>query len=176
MADRMTPEQRSRCMSRIRHQDTAPEMIVRRALHALGFRFRLHCPNLPGCPDLVLPKWKTAIFVHGCFWHGHNDCRLFRWPGSRTEYWRAKIGGNIERDYLVTGLLLAAGWRVVLIWECAIKRSCRLTPDEFKAKIAAVTHSAELMTEFRGRKALPPQLLRPFSHFSRPISLPSSIC
>jgi|TARA_R100000455_G_C6268405_1_gene123884 DNA mismatch endonuclease (patch repair protein) len=104
-------------MSGIRGKDTKPEMVVRRGLHAMGFRFRLHDRSLPGNPDLVLRKYRTVIFVHGCFWHRH-DCRYFKWPATRPEFWRNKILRNVERDEENVAALEAMGWRVLTVWEC----------------------------------------------------------
>lgn len=112
-------------MSGIRAKNTRPELAVRRALHALGFRFRLHSPDLPGKPDIVLPKWKTVIFVHGCFWHGH-DCSLFKLPSTRTEFWSEKIVKNRERDRAVIQKLGSLGWRVLTVWECSLKGKGKL--------------------------------------------------
>jgi DNA mismatch endonuclease (patch repair protein) len=119
LPDVVTPEVRSRMMSGIGPKDTKPEMLVRRGLHALGYRYRLHAPDLPGRPDLVFPRRRAVIFINGCFWHGHA-CHLFRWPGSRPEFWRAKIGGNIQRDRQTRQMLLEAGWRVLDVWECSL--------------------------------------------------------
>jgi len=107
-------------MSGIRGKNTKPEMTVRRALHAAGFRFRLHVATLPGRPDLVLPKWRSIVMVHGCFWHGHR-CRLFKVPGTNTERWLAKIDGNRVRDEADVEKLLSLGWRVGIVWECALR-------------------------------------------------------
>jgi len=115
-------------MSRIRGGDTKPEMIVRQALHARGYRFRLHRRDLPGRPDIVLPKWRTAIFVHGCFWHRH-DCRYFRMPATRTLFWQEKLARNVERDRVALTALGRYGWRTLTIWECAIRGKERLTLD-----------------------------------------------
>jgi DNA mismatch endonuclease (patch repair protein) len=104
--------------------NTKPEMLIRRALHALGYRYRLHVKGLPGKPDLVFPGRRAVIFVHGCFWHGH-DCALFRWPATREEFWRS-IAGNIARDQRATEQLLDQGWRVLDIWECTLKGRERL--------------------------------------------------
>ena len=120
MADIVPPEVRSRMMSAIRGKDTKPEMIVRRGLHAIGFRYRLHDRRLPGHPDLVLPKHKVAIFVHGCFWH-HHDCDYFKWPKTRPDFWRDKIGQNVERDKKAIRKLQDMGWRVLVVWECSLK-------------------------------------------------------
>ena len=104
-------------MSGIRGTNTQPEIQVRSALHKAGYRFRLHRKDLPGKPDIVLPKYKTAIFVHGCFWHGH-DCKNFKWPKTRPEFWRDKILGNKARDERHSQELQKLGWRVIVIWEC----------------------------------------------------------
>lgn len=122
MADVVPKKVRSRMMAGIRGKNTQPERTVRRALHALGFRYSLHGKNLPGHPDMVLPAWHTVVLIHGCFWHGH-DCRYFKWPTSRAEFWRAKIGGNRARDERVKAALAEAGWRVLEIWECAVRGS-----------------------------------------------------
>ncbi|MFN3590955.1 MAG: very short patch repair endonuclease [Thermaurantiacus sp.] len=107
-------------MAGIRGSDTRPELTLRRALHARGLRYRLHDRRLPGTPDLVLPRWRAVIFVHGCFWHGHG-CRLFKWPATRSEWWREKIKANIARDIRNTAALGAAGWRVFTVWECELR-------------------------------------------------------
>ncbi len=107
-------------MSGIRGKNTRPEMQVRRALFERGFRYRLHSRDLPGTPDLVLPRYRAVVFVHGCFWHGH-DCSFFRWPTTRPEFWRAKITRNRAVDREATKRLHAAGWRVLTVWECALR-------------------------------------------------------
>lgn len=117
MSDVFDPETRSRVMSRIRARNTSPELFVRRALHRAGFRFRLHRKNLPGKPDLVLPRHRVAVFVHGCFWHGHN-CGAFRLPKTNASYWERKIEANQRRDRHNQQLLLQNGWKVYVIWEC----------------------------------------------------------
>ena len=117
----MTKEQRSRCMAAIKGKDTMPEMIVRKYLFSCGLRFRIQVRKLPGNPDIVLPKYKTVIFVDGCFWHGHEDCRYFRLPKSNVEFWKAKIERNVARDVRNEVALKALGWRVVRVWECEIK-------------------------------------------------------
>ena len=105
-------------MSRIGSANTRPEMAVRQTLHAQGFRFRLHRRDLPGKPDIVLPRYRAAVFVHGCFWHQHHGCRLASWPKSRTEYWGPKLGRNVERDALAVKGLEELGWRALIVWEC----------------------------------------------------------
>lgn len=112
---------RSRMMAGIRSKDTKPEMTVRRFLHARGFRFRLHVRGLPGSPDLVLPKHRVAILVHGCFWHRHSGCRFATTPRSNTERWNAKFRTNLDRDALKLASLTASGWRVLIVWECELK-------------------------------------------------------
>jgi DNA mismatch endonuclease, patch repair protein len=128
MADIVSAEVRSRMMAGIRGKDTKPELIVRRALHARGFRYRLHSLDIPGKPDLVLPKHRAVIFVHGCFWHGHG-CHLFRWPASRVEFWRDKIGKNRSNDLINAQKLEQARWRRAVVWECALKGKHRMPVD-----------------------------------------------
>jgi len=112
-------------MAAIRGRNTKPEMVVRRGLHRLGFRFQLHRKDLPGKPDLVFPRYRAALFVHGCFWHGH-DCHLFTWPKSREEFWRTKIESNRIRDAQDIQRLRKLGWRVGVVWECALKGKRKL--------------------------------------------------
>ncbi len=120
MADFLTPAERSMRMSRIRSRDTLPELALRKALFALGFRYRLDDRKLPGRPDIVLPRYKTAIFVHGCFWHRHEGCKIATTPKSNTAFWVDKFRRNVERDARVAGELEAAGWRVFVAWECEL--------------------------------------------------------
>lgn len=126
MADRLTPEARSRLMAAIGGKNTAPELAVRRMLHAMGYRFRLHRRDLPGSPDIVLPRLGKAIFVHGCFWHGHEGCRLARLPSTRTEYWWPKLIRNRERDRLNVRALRRLGWSISIVWECQIRNVAAL--------------------------------------------------
>ena len=121
MADRLSKERRSWNMSRIRSSDTKPELVVRKTLHAMGYRFRLHRRDLPGRPDIALPKYKTAVFVHGCFWHRHQGCRYAYNPKSRQEFWQHKFERNIERDRIVAQKLTSLGWRQLVVWECETK-------------------------------------------------------
>jgi len=123
--DTVSKEKRSEIMSKVRGKNTAPERTVRSLLHSLGFRFRLYRQDLPGKPDIVLPKYKTAVFVNGCFWHGH-DCKLARLPKSNIEYWHNKISRNKSRDTRVVQQLRELGWNVYVIWECEIKNIPRL--------------------------------------------------
>jgi DNA mismatch endonuclease (patch repair protein) len=117
---------RSALMARIRSRDTGPELLVRRALHAAGFRFRLHRRDLPGTPDIVLPCHRTAILVHGCFWHRHEGCRMAGRPKTRTAYWDGKFAANLVRDRTTAAALIAQGWRIEVIWECEARRPERL--------------------------------------------------
>jgi len=123
MADVHTPEQRSYNMSQIRSKNTKSEEIVRKFLFSQGFRYRKNDTRLPGKPDLVLPKYKTVIFVNGCFWHGHEGCRYFVWPKKNEAFWKEKIAGNISRDQRNHRLLAEQGWRVIDVWECELKKA-----------------------------------------------------
>jgi len=123
MADMHSKETRSFNMSRIRSKNTKPELHVRGFLFANGFRYRLHEKKLPGKPDLVLPKFKTVIFVHGCFWHGHEGCRFASTPKSNVDYWIPKIEGNTIKDNDAIQLLKKVGWKVIIIWECELKKA-----------------------------------------------------
>lgn len=122
MADVHSKETRSFNMSQIKSKNTIPEMLVRRFLHSHGFRYRLHVKKMPGKPDIVLPKYKTAIFVHGCFWHGHNGCKYYVIPKTRTEWWKNKIDSNIMNDVKSKQGLIESGWKVLKIWECELKK------------------------------------------------------
>ncbi|PRX29975.1 T/G mismatch-specific endonuclease [Meinhardsimonia xiamenensis] len=126
MADIVDKATRSRMMAGIKGKDTKPELALRRALHARGFRYRLHPSNVPGKPDLVLPKYRAAIFVHGCFWHRHEECRYATTPASRPEFWQAKFEANIARDLAVRETLLDSGWRVATVWECALRKPSQI--------------------------------------------------
>lgn len=125
MADVHSPETRSYNMSRIRGKDTKPEELVRKYLFSKGFRYRKNVATLPGKPDIVLPKYKTCIFVNGCFWHGHEGCKYFVWPKSNAEFWKNKIHQNVERDIRNIDKLTALGWKVVTVWECELKGNNR---------------------------------------------------
>lgn len=126
MADVVKPEVRSAMMSRIRGKDTQPELVLRRGLFARGFRFRLHSASLPGRPDIVIHKHHTAIQVHGCFWHAHKRCRFFRVPEGNRQFWAEKLNLNRKRDTSSVAALRDAGWRVAIVWECAL----RVAPEE----------------------------------------------
>lgn len=125
--DRISPEHRSWNMSRIRGANTTPEIRVRKLLHGMGFRFRLHRKDLPGSPDIVLPKHKTVILVHGCFWHRHEGCRYAYTPKSREFFWVQKFADNVERDRSQERALRALGWQVAVVWECQTKHQSTLT-------------------------------------------------
>lgn len=146
MVDVLTPEQRQRNMSRIRGAHTKPELIVRKLLHKQGFRYRLHRRDLPGCPDIVLPRYNTVIFVHGCFWHAHA-CPLAKMPATRTAFWTAKIAGNARRDQQTIDALHTNGWRVITVWECALRGRYRRDSEELASLLAEqVTSTASLCT------------------------------
>jgi DNA mismatch endonuclease (patch repair protein) len=152
MVDRLSPEQRSLNMSRVRGKDTAPEITVRRLLHADGLRFRLHRRDLPGRPDIVLPRHRAAVQVHGCFWHGHS-CPLFRLPATRTEFWRSKINANRRRDAAAAAALCTLGWRVMVVWECALRGPGRLERAELSRRLRSFTLSSASEEEATGHFA-----------------------
>lgn len=137
-------------MAAIRSKNTKPEILVRRGLHAKGFRFRLNQPTLPGKPDLVLAKHRALIFVNGCFWHGH-DCAVFRWPATREAFWQKKIAGNIARDETNLAQLQEAGWRTGVVWECAIKGKHRLLQVEVIDSLSVWLSSEVRSLDLRSR-------------------------
>lgn len=149
MPDIVDKQTRSRMMSGIRGRDTRPELLVRKGLFGRGFRYRLHVPDLPGKPDLVLPKYSAVIFVNGCFWHGH-DCHLFRMPSTRPEFWRKKIEGNIARDKATKQSLGDMGWRQMTIWECAVKGRTRLPLEDVLDRTAKWLAGDQATSEIRG--------------------------
>lgn len=142
---------RSRMMRGIRGSNTKPEIVIRRLLHAAGFRFRIHSRKLPGRPDIVLKKHRAVFLVHGCFWHGHH-CSLFRLPGTRTQFWAAKIGRNRANDARVRRRLRERGWRIAVIWECALKGKARLSDDRLAKRIVRWVQSDSSSLTIRGRK------------------------
>ncbi|MDP9195972.1 MAG: very short patch repair endonuclease [Pseudomonadota bacterium] len=148
MPDVVTPAVRSRMMAGIRGKDTKPEMILRRELHRRGLRYRLH-GKLPGRPDLVFPGRKAVIFVHGCFWHGH-DCALFRWPGSRKKFWKDKISGNRARDIRTLETLKTGGWRILVVWECVFKGPGRWPLPDIIDRTARWLEGSAPFQEMRG--------------------------
>lgn len=119
--DNLTQQHRSWNMSRIRSSDTKPEIIVRSLLHSMGYRFRIHRKDLPGKPDIVLPKFKSIILVHGCFWHRHMNCKYSYMPKSKQQFWKTKFKANIERDKKVKEMLEEQGWKILIIWECELR-------------------------------------------------------
>ncbi|PJI45639.1 MAG: very short patch repair endonuclease [Rhizobium sp.] len=133
MADIVDKQTRSRMMAGIRGKDTKPELVLRRALHARGFRFRLHAKDVPGRPDLVFSKHRAVVFVHGCFWHRHEGCRFATIPSTRPEFWQEKFEANVARDSAVVETLLNRGWRVATVWECALRK-----PDAVQATTESV--------------------------------------
>ena len=149
MADIVTSTVRSQMMSGIRSKDTRNEKGVRKALHAAGFRYRLHRRDLPGTPDITLPRYRAVIFVHGCFWHGH-DCHLFKWPATRPEFWVAKISGNQKRDQQARSSLMQLGWRQLVIWECALRGKHRMDFDNLLANVTNWIKSDLAEGEFKG--------------------------
>ena len=138
MADVHSPETRSYNMSRIRGKDTKPEELVRKHLFSQGFRYRKNVARLPGKPDIVLPKYKTVIFVNGCFWHAHEGCKYFVWPKNNESFWRTKIQGNVSRDARNKKLLMESGWQVVTVWECELKPAIR---EDTLTKLVSIIRS-----------------------------------
>lgn len=141
MSDVFTPEKRSEVMSRIRSKDTKIENIVRKWLFAHGFRYRKNDVRLPGKPDILLPKYRTVIFVHGCFWHGHEGCKYFVIPKTRTDFWLNKIKGNIERDKKNISCLKQNGWNVIVIWECELRSNPEKRLEELKEELISIKES-----------------------------------
>lgn len=132
-----SPEKRSAIMSLVRSKNTKPELLVRSLLHRMGYRFRLHRKDLPGSPDMVLPKYRTAIFVHGCFWHQHPGCKKATLPNQNAEFWREKFERNVRRDENAQRRLREMGWRVLVLWECEVKRDADALPARLKAALSA---------------------------------------
>ncbi|MDR2466920.1 MAG: very short patch repair endonuclease [Prevotellaceae bacterium] len=137
--DIWSKEKRSECMSKVRSKDTKPELTLRKALFARGFRYRANDAKLPGKPDIVLSKYKTAIFLHGCFWHSHEGCKYASTPKTNTKYWVDKIASNAERDKAIVEKLTAAGWNVIVVWECELRHKHDITPliDRIEADLLA---------------------------------------
>jgi DNA mismatch endonuclease (patch repair protein) len=151
MPDIVSKKKRSEMMAGIRGKHTKPEMLVRSILHKAGFRFRLHTKHLPGKPDLVLPKYHAAILINGCFWHGH-DCHLFKWPSSKKEFWRNKILKNRANDEKTLTALDAQDWRVLVIWECALKGKEKRSLERIVDEVTGWLHSDETYHEIKGRR------------------------
>ena len=151
MADVLTPEQRRFNMSRIRDRDTKPELLLRHGLHALGLRFRIHRTDLPGCPDLVFVRFHAVVFVNGCFWHGH-DCSMFRMPATREAFWRTKIERNRIRDESAKAKLVEHQWRVLTVWECALRGRGRKPLEKVLARIVRWLNEEDVVGVIDGRE------------------------
>ena len=151
MADKLTSSQRSHCMSRIRGKNTKPEILVRKGLHARGFRFRLHNKKLPGSPDIVLPKYGVAIMVNGCFWHGHKRCRYATKPKTNVGFWETKIARNRHRDEVTNAHLEALGWHVITIWECELRGEAEVA-SKLDALAEEIRYVGELKRIKEGEK------------------------
>ena len=146
--DVVDPKTRSRMMAGIRHANTRPEIEVRKALHKMGFRYRLHARDLPGSPDIVLPRYRAVIFVQGCFWHMHG-CARFKWPATRQQFWKQKLVANHARDQLAQSACREAGWRVCIVWECALKFSkVAVSTDHLISGIADWLRADDARIEF----------------------------
>ena len=150
----MTAEQRFRCMSHNRANNTGPELSLRRALWRLGLRYRVNEKRLPGTPDIVFSKYRTVVFVHGCFWHGHKGCRYYTVPKTNTEFWMAKVARNQERDQEVWRKLEAKGWSVIIVWECQLKKA--MLEDTVNRVAAEIRHNGEIFLRAKNdrRKAM----------------------
>lgn len=141
VVDKLT---RSRMMAGIGGKNTKPELVLRRALHARGFRYRLHVKEVSGHPDLVLPKYRAVIFVHGCFWHRHTGCRYATEPATRAKFWQSKFQTNVERDARVRKELLEGGWRVAIVWECALRKRQQVAPVAESIAVWLPSHASVL--------------------------------
>jgi DNA mismatch endonuclease (patch repair protein) len=160
MADVLTPAQRQLNMSRIKGKDTKPEMLIRRGLHARGLRYRLHDRSLAGRPDLVFPKYRTAVFIHGCFWHAHG-CALSKLPATRRDFWQSKMAANTERDRQAVDALQARGWRVLLIWECAVRGPGRLDLSEaIELASSWIQSGTRSLVELQGNSGRPHKIVQ----------------
>lgn len=149
MADIVTPEKRSKMMAGIRGKNTKPELILRKALFRRGLRYRLHSKDLQGKPDLVFPRFRAVIFVHGCFWHQHN-CPLFRLPTTRQDFWKAKLDGNVARNMRQRQSLIETGWRVCVVWECSLRGRARISPETVAEQCHYWLKSTEDSLEING--------------------------
>ena len=129
MSDKLTKEHRSWNMSRIKGKDTGIEVAVRKRLFSYGYRYRKNDKKLPGKPDIVFPKYKTVVFIHGCFWHMHSDCKIARMPKSNTDFWMTKLNHNVEKDHVNKQLLEEMGWKVIIVWECEIEKDLEATTE-----------------------------------------------
>lgn len=149
MSDVVTPEKRSLMMSGIRGKNTKPELLIRKLLHGKGFRYRLHDKKLPGKPDMILPRYHAVILIHGCFWHNH-DCHLFKWPSSNESFWKEKLTKNKSVDKRSYQQLQAAGWRILVIWECALKGKQRRPVEQIADDIITWLITSACDAEIRG--------------------------
>ena len=150
MVDIVSRDKRREMMAGIKGKHTSPELALRRGLHARGYRFRLHRRDIPGAPDLVFPARRAVLFAHGCFWHQHS-CHLFKWPGTRREFWREKIQRNVERDMGAALELESLGWRVGVVWECALKGRTRRNIDDVLDECSDWLNSDRQSLEIKGR-------------------------
>lgn len=150
MTDVVSAVKRSQMMAGIGGKDTKPELVIRKALHSKGFRYRLHDLRLPGKPDLVFPRYNSVVFINGCFWHGHT-CHLFKWPTTRRAFWRDKITGTVERDRRNRLLLESKGWRILTVWECSLKGKTRLKLSDVIATISTWIVSGNGNMEIQGQ-------------------------
>ena len=150
MVDHVKPEKRSQIMAAVKGKDTKPEFLIRRLLHAAGYRYRLHRKDLPGRPDMVLRKYNAIVFIHSCFWHGHGCKRSKNLPKTNTEFWKEKIEKNNRRDTNNIQLLKSMGWRVCVIWECALKRQGRIDDEELVSRISAWLKGRDDYLEIEG--------------------------
>ena len=151
MTDIVRPDVRSRMMASVRSKDTKHEIKIRKSLHAAGFRYRLHRRDLPGTPDITLPRYRAVVFVHGCFWHGHS-CHLFKWPSTNKETWATKIQANQTRDAKAVTKLLETEWRVCIVWECALRGVNRYTLEDVIAVVDRWIFSESKLCEIEGKK------------------------
>jgi DNA mismatch endonuclease (patch repair protein) len=135
MVDIWSKAKRSEVMSKIRSKNTKPELLLRKALHALGYRYRIHNKLLPGKPDIVFTKYKTAIFVHGCFWHYHSECREGRIPDTKSKFWKEKLSKNVERDLKHQQALISQGWKVIVVWECEVEKQLEEVLSKIKTEL-----------------------------------------
>lgn len=150
MTDIVSTAKRSQMMSGIKAKDSQPEMLVRRLLFSAGYRFRLHRRDLPGTPDIVLPRRKIAIFVHGCFWHMHAQCKYAKLPSTRSEFWQKKLVGNVNRDQQAIDALVSSGWRVLTVWECSTRNAAALA--WLRETLSGWIESGEISGEISGLK------------------------
>lgn len=153
MADIVSPAKRSKMMAGIASKNTRPKIRIRKLLHQMGYRFRLHRKDLPGRPDIVLPRYRTVVFVNGCFWHGHSNCPLFRLPKSRKEFWQDKLLNNRTRDLKKSSELQSMDWRVVTVWECATKGRMALTKPALLIELRNAISESGLESTIRGEES-----------------------